>query len=206
MIGPGTLPGRSAGRQPAPLAALIDMDGTLCDCAGALAKGLALLRGPGEDPLSELSIQPPEYIAERRRLIMRTPGFWRNLRPLPLGFQLIDILRTSGFEPYILTKGPSDHSLAWMEKVDWCRHYVPGIRVIVTEDKRLVRGTVLVEDWPPYIEEWLQAHSNATVIVPAQPWNSNVEELFPDRCVRFDGQDHEMIRRRLANARTAAGE
>jgi hypothetical protein len=120
------------------------------------------------------------------------------LRPLPIGFQLIDILKSLGFDLYILTKGPSEHSLAWMEKVDWCRHHVPDIPIVMTEDKRLIRGSVFVEDWPPYITEWLRASPDGIVIAPAQPWNVNVEELFPGKCIRYDGANEDVIWRRLA--------
>src|ERR1700683_2432626 len=165
--------------------ALVDMDGTLCDCSGAITRGLALLRGPLEDTREEETSEPSAHIAARRSLLMSVPGFWRSLQPLPLGFQLLAALHELGFNTYILTKGPREHSVAWMEKVDWCRQYVPHLPIVMTEDKGVVHGAVLVEDWPPYAAQWLRGCPHGLVIVPAQPWNTNIEDLLSPRAVRY---------------------
>ena len=185
--------------------ALVDLDETLCDYSGAIEKGLAALRSPHEDAADEESPDPPAYISARRRLITSVPGFWRNLRPLPLGFQIIKTLRDLGFDTHIVTKGPSDQPLAWMEKVEWCRQHVPQIPIVIAEDKGLVRGEVLVEDWPPYILRWLQACPWGLVIVPARPWNSDVEASFSGKSIRYDGTNLDMIRRRLRLIRANKG-
>lgn len=185
--------------------ALVDMDGTLCDCAAAIAKGFADLRGPHEDPRDEDADDPPNHITARRRLIMSVPGFWRNLRPLPFGFHILAVLRELGFKTYVFTKGPSDQSFGWMEKFDWCRHYIPHLPIIMAEDKRLVHGAVLVDDWPPYIAQWLRGCPTGLVIVPAQPWNINVEESFPTHSIRYDGTNLDMVRQRLGGALITAG-
>lgn len=185
--------------------ALVDMDGTLCDCAAAIAEGLANLRGPNEDSREEQNSELPAHIIARRRLIMSVPGFWRSLRPLPLGSQIVALLREIGFNTYVLTKGPRDQALAWTEKFEWCRDHVPDISVIVTEDKSLVPGTVFVEDWPPYFDQWLQRHPRGFVVVPAQPWNVNAEESFPGRTVRYDGTNSDAVRNAL-EALYACGE
>jgi 5'-nucleotidase len=38
-----------------------------------------------------------------------------------------------------------------MEKVEWCRQHLPGTSLAITEDKGVIAGDVLAEDWPPYI-------------------------------------------------------
>jgi len=184
--------------------ALVDMDGTICDCAAAITKGFAELRGPHEDPHDEEADEPSNHIIARRRLIMSVPGFWRNLRPLPLGFHVLEVLEELGFKTYVFTKGPSDQSLGWMEKFDWCRHYVPHLPIVMTEDKRLIHGAVLVDDWPPYIAQWLSGCPNGLVIVPAQPWNINIEACFPAQSIRYDGTNLNIVRRRLEEIRTTA--
>jgi 5'-nucleotidase len=180
--------------------ALVDMDGTLCDCSGALARELAALRAPSEGTKEDESSEPPAYIAARRRLIMSAPGFWRNLQPLQLGFEIVGLLQELGFTTYVLTKGPREHSVAWMEKVDWCRQYVPHLPIVITEDKGIVHGAVLVEDWPPYASQWLRACPQGLVIVPAQPWNANVDGLLSTKAIRYDGSNINAIRRRLETA------
>lgn len=181
--------------------ALVDLDGTLCDCAGAIAKALAEMRGPGEDPSLEESADPPAHIISRRRTIMSVPGFWRDLEPLPLGFQIIDALEEVGFQPHVLTKGPANQSLGWMEKVDWCRRYVPKLPIIMAEEKGLVFGKVLVDDWPAYIARWLCWQPDGLVIVPAQSWNVGIETAFPANAVRYDGTNLDHVRDRLGAVR-----
>jgi 5'-nucleotidase len=193
------------GRQSEAPVALVDMDGTLCDCSGAIARELAKIRGPHEDPREEESPDPPAHIAARRCLIMSLPGFWRNLQPLPLGFHIVELLSELGFETRVLTKGPKGHSLGWMEKFDWCRQYVPQMPVIMTEDKGLVHGAVFVEDWPPYIARWFRACPRGLVIAPAQPWNLDIEATFPARSIRYDGTNLEFVRERLETIRVTAG-
>ena len=188
----------SAAPAPAGLIALVDLDGTLCDCAGAIAKALAEMRGPEEDPRVEDSADPPAHIIARRRMIMSAPGFWRDLNPLPLGFEILDVLAEVGFQPHVLTKGPANQSLGWMEKFDWCRRYVPKLPVIMAEEKGLVFGRVLVDDWPAYIARWLCWQPRGLVIVPAQSWNADVEAGFPANAVRYDGTNLDAVRRRLA--------
>jgi hypothetical protein len=198
------LGGHERSMENAPIA-LVDMDGTLCDCAGAIAKGFAELRGPYEDARDEEKSDPPAHIVARRRLIMSVPGFWRNLERLPLGFHLVEVLRECGFQTHILTKGPSDQSLGWMEKFDWCRRHVPGIPIIMTEDKALVHGAVLVEDWPPYIARWLRTCPRGLVIVPAQPWNTGTVAPSSPRLIRYNGTKLDVVRKRLEEVRRTAG-
>ena len=193
----------SAAPAPAGPIALVDLDGTLCDCAGAIAKALAEVRGPEEDPRIEDSADPPAHIIARRRIIMSAPGFWRDLNPLPLGFEILDVLAEVGFQPHILTKGPANQSLGWMEKFDWCRRHVPKLPVIMAEEKGLVFGRVLVDDWPPYIARWLCWQPSGLVIVPAQSWNLDVEADFPANAVRYDGTNLDAVRRRLTAIRNA---
>jgi 5'-nucleotidase len=176
--------------------ALIDMDGTLCDCAGAIAEALAPLRSPGENGERERDDLAPHIVA-RRRLIMSVPGFWKNLQPLSIGFQIIDLLRGLRFDLHILTKGPAEQSAAWSEKVEWCRRHVPDIPVIIADRKSVVRGDVLVEDWPPYIEEWLATNPSGVVIVPAQPWNVRLAPSVAANALRCDGDNLGDVRRRL---------
>ncbi len=178
--------------------ALVDLDGTLCDCAGALARALFEIRGPAENARDENSADPLPHIVARRRMVMSTPGFWRSLDPLPLGFQLLDVLHQQGFQTHILTKGPANQPLAWMEKFDWCRRHVPHLPVIMTEDKGLIHGEVLVDDWPAYIARWLHWRPSGLVIVPAQPWNADIAARFPVNSIRYDGTNLDDVRGRLA--------
>lgn len=162
---------RAPARSDAPVA-LVDLDGTLADYHSAMERDLLKIRGPGCD--TAWHDGAPAYMIERKKLIQDQPGWWLGLAPLPLGMALLAMLGDVGFRQMILTKGPSKrNSAAWTEKVLWCRRHVPGVPVTVTEDKALVYGAVLVDDWPEYIAPWLAHRPRGLVLMPAQPWNAH---------------------------------
>ena len=174
--------------------ALIDLGDTLCDCTSALTSGMARLRASGEDMADWGLKSLPPHLEARRQKVMATPGFWRDLAPLPLGFELMRLLQAEGFGVHIVTKGPYDVPQAWADKVAWCRRHVPKVPVVVTDDKALVYGHVLVEDWLPYLARWQQRWSGLA-IVPAQPWN--VHATLDARVIRYDGRNRDEVQAAL---------
>ena len=182
----------------APLA-LVDLGDTLCDCSGALHEGLARLRGPGERAEDEHRHPLAPHLEARRELVMAAPGFWACLPPLPLGMELLQLLRDEGFVVHVVTKGPRQSCAAWADKVAWCRQHLPGVSVVVTDDKALVHGDVLVDDWLPYVERWQRRNGGGLAIVPAHPWNTNAV-AWP-RCVRYDGRNRPELRAALRACR-----
>jgi len=182
--------------------ALVDMDGTLCDFDGAMQSGLESLRGPDEDPrLSDLMYEDIPYIKARRKLIKSQPGFWRNLKPFKLGFDILEELDHLKFSTFILTKGPKHVDAAWTEKKEWCRQHVPHLPIIMSEDKGLVYGKVLVDDWPLYIDRWLERRPRGLVIAPAHTHNVGIEEKYPNNVIRYDGSNMDQVRLRLVKIR-----
>src|SRR3990167_8256768 len=136
------------------LVALLDMDGTLADYDGAMKRELAKLASPDENPF-EHGDNLPDWIEARRTVVSRVPGFWRNLEKLEVGFEIVHLLEAAGFSLQVLTKGPSSKSLAWAEKLEWCREHIPQAGVTITEDKSRTWGKILVDDWTPYFMKWL---------------------------------------------------
>ena len=180
--------------------ALIDLGDTLCECTPAVRAGLAALRQPGERESEEGLIPLPDYLESRRRQVMSAPGFWLNLEPRRSGFELLELLRESGFLVYVLTKGPTSPPHVWADKVAWCRAHLPDVPVIVTDDKARVHGDVLVDDWLPYVERWQRQWPDGLAIVPEQPWNMHAA-LGP-RCIRDAGTNRDAV---IAALRTCAG-
>lgn len=165
--------------------ALVDMDNTLCDYSSALNRDMALLRAPQEETtLSSYAKSVAPHLKAREELIRRQPGWWLGLEPLKAGFQILRELQRLKFDIHILTKGPWRSSNAWTEKVEWCRKHVPGIPLTITQEKSLVYGRILVDDWLPYAEPWLQVRPRGLVVMPAQPWNAGVKDK---RILRFSG-------------------
>ncbi len=153
------------------------MDGTIADFDGAMQAGLAALRSPHE-PEPDLVDGWKEglpWLAARRQLIKNQVGFWRNLPVIEDGMLTLRLIERLGFETHILTKGPYKTTSAWTEKVEWCRHYLPETPVTVTEDKGLVYGRVLFDDWPSYIQRWLEWRPRGLVLMLDQPWNQGFE-------------------------------
>lgn len=194
-------------RPDAPVA-LVDLGDTLCDCTPALRAHLVHLRQPGELESDEALVPLPPYLESRRRQVMSSPGFWRELAPRARGFELLGLLRDQGFQLHVVTKGPYDAPQVWADKVAWCRTYLPDLQVTVTDDKARVHGHVLVDDWLPYVDRWQRQWPAGLVIVPAQPWNLQAT-VGPHR-IRDDGTNRHAIAaalrrcRELATARTDA--
>lgn len=160
--------------KPHELIALIDMDGTVADFDGQMKADLATLASPadGEVPISPDDTRDPPWLAARKRLIKSVPGWWENLPVYEPGRQIVQALTGLGFSLMVLTKGPFKAPHAWAEKVAWCRKNLPEVPITITEDKGLVYGKVLVDDWPAYGIRWLEWRPRGLLIVPAHPWNT----------------------------------
>jgi hypothetical protein len=177
--------------------ALIDLDGTAADYDASMRRELERLRAPDEPPLGERSDDEPPHVEARRKLIQRMPGFWRGLPRLAPGFQIIDELRQIGFRLHVLTKGPLSSPNAWTEKVEWCREHLPDADVTISQDKALVYGRVLVDDYPPYFLPWLKHRPRGLVVCVAHPWNEGVEH---PNVIRYTGDNLPTVRARLERA------
>lgn len=180
--------------KPEPIA-LVDMDGTLCDFDGAMKLALEELRSPSDPEvvLDGPSDNDPPWLEARKDLIRNQSGFWSNLNEIPTGFKILELLEALDFKIHILTKGPRSSLNAWSEKVQWVQEHVSQYEgICIVQDKGLVYGKVLVDDWPPYIDRWLKWRPRGTVIVPPQPWNVGVvkatwQESSEARILRTDG-------------------
>lgn len=181
--------------------ALFDLDGTMADFDGALRKELEAIAGPNDPPIpvmfgdSELP-----WMKARRRLVKAKPGFWRNLPRLELGFHILDIAKSLGFSNYVLSKGPTSLSSAWTEKHEWCQKHVPGLPVFLADQKDMVYGKVLVDDWPDYFLPWLKRRPRGLVVSVAHPWNQDVKH---PRMIRYDGKNREEVLQRMWEVREA---
>lgn len=184
--------------------ALFDMDSTLCDFDGAMRRDLLRLASPEDIRLSlvatnggtnsSLFDERLPHIEARRDFIKRQPGWWLKLERLQHGFDLLQVCKDIGFNIHVLTKGPYKTTPAWGEKAQWCREHLPGVPVTISEDKGLVYGRVLVDDWPQYFTRWLEWRPRGLVIVPAHPWNADV--VHPN-VIRYDGVNKDQVRKAL---------
>lgn len=168
------------------LIALVDLDGTLADYNEALERDLEAIRSPHEPVIDydrEYGKKTP-YMKERIRIIRSQPGWWLNLKPIQKGFDILEELKKFGFTFHVLTKAPHSVPTAWTEKVQWCQEHLPNVDITISQDKSLVYGKILVDDWPPYADAWLEHRPRGLLIMPAQRWN---EGYSHPNCVRYDG-------------------
>lgn len=177
--------------------ALFDLDGTLADFDFAMETKLMSLANNIEIPYFQEQDNEPTYMKMRRRLIKKTPGFWRELPKFSLGFQVLEEVNKLNFDIMILSKGPRNNPTAWAEKIEWCHANLPmdemDIKITLTEDKGLVYGKVLVDDWIPYVERWLEWRPRGLVIMPAHDRNKDFRH---PNVVRYDGTNlNEVIER-----------
>jgi len=186
--------------------ALVDLDSTVADYDKALREAMRSIEAPNEPSYADRYTggTEPAYIEARRKLIQQKPGFWRNLEKIPLGFQVVDELRKTGFMLHVLTKGPQKNGAAWGEKLDWSREHLPDATVTVTGDKSIVYGRVLFDDFPPYFLAWLANRPRGLVVCVAHAWNEGFKkggaEAHPN-VIRYDGTDVIELREALRRAR-----
>ena len=161
--------------------ALVDMDGTLCDYEGSLKKELSkCLSQDGVD----IWDKKYKYL---RDTIKRVPGFWKNMSIISNGWTVKAMLEMNGFDLHILTKGPHNNPEAWKEKLEWCRKNLGDVSVTITENKSLVYGRILFDDYPDYCESWLKHRPRGLVLMPAHSYNEGFDEEYPDQVVRVTG-------------------
>lgn len=164
--------------------ALIDMDGTLCNYNSAMLKQLNnLLHGFVEYEIDSWDDEKYDKLVD---LIKKQSGFWRTLPKIELGFKAVELLKDYGFDLHILTKGPYKTTSAWSEKVEWVREHLPSTPITITEDKGLVYGDVLVDDWIPYCEAWLKFRPRGLLLMPAHKYNEGFDLKYPDNVLRFN--------------------
>lgn len=159
--------------------ALVDMDGTLCDYEGTLNSKMQEVLG------EKVETWDPKY-KRLVDLIKSHPGFWYDLPPIQFGMDLVKYFQKTDWEVHILTKGPYHATSAWSEKVEWCRHFLPGTPVTITENKSLVYGRILFDDWPVYCRSWLKWRPRGLVIMPRYDYNKEFEREHPGSVIRAE--------------------
>jgi len=93
---------------------------------------------------------PPEYRARIEALTLR-PGFFLNLEPLPGAIEALRTLLALGFDVRICTSPKKIFDNCVAEKFAWLKKHLGEEfveRIVLTRDKTLVQGDILVDDKP----------------------------------------------------------
>lgn len=180
---------------------LWDMDGSLADYEAALIRDLNLLRSPQEVQVERgnlWDLEKFDHIRERMHLIKNQPGWWLNLAPILKGFAVFSIAKEIGFRNQILTKGPHNRSRAWAEKVEWCAKHLSEADICIVSknggesvpQKSGVYGKVLYDDYPDYVQGWLEHRPRGLAIMPVRKGVELKHSVYAHpNVIKWDGQD-----------------
>ena len=140
-----------------PWIVLVDMDGTIADF-DARAFDLMATRHP-EVPLPQWDErQYPlanslQNAAHRQllRALFKEPGFFSEMKPIEGAVVALREMVANGYEVRLCSSPLANSPRCVMEKVEWVIAHL-GIewvdRLILTRDKTLVRGDILIDDAP----------------------------------------------------------
>lgn len=137
---------------------LCDMDGVLADWDAAwdkalLAKGVRALGIPLSAHRKEFNLYSG-LTAEQRFVvdeIMQSPGFYRHLALIEGAKQALREMLDAGYDVRIVTSPWNSNPTCASDKVAWVMEHLGkswGQRLIITNDKTLVRGDWLIDDKP----------------------------------------------------------
>lgn len=191
---------------------LFDMDGTLADYNGGVCEDLLFMVPDNYKEIVRENwgnthvLEDMEWMKQCIKVIKKQPGWWKNLKRHEPGWKVHDIAQELDFDIQILTKGPWGNSTAWSEKVEWVWDHFNGPRNsppihivsgsnVETEAKSGVYGKVLVEDYIPYLEPWLEKRPRGLGILIDSAGNRGWKH---ERCVRFTGDNEDEIKERLS--------
>lgn len=137
---------------------LVDMDDVVAEWGAGYDQlldehGEAAAEIPRRRDRTSWDLRTGRTAAEKQIIerIMREPGFYRFLRPVPGARTALRQIREEGYDirfvsaPYISNPTCASDKIAWIARY-YGSHWAQ--RVILTTDKTLVRGDVLIDDRP----------------------------------------------------------
>jgi 5'-nucleotidase len=136
---------------------LIDMDGVLADFDGEFIKRWRE-RYPDQFhiPMQERTLfyvkdQYPQHLQPQVMEILLEPGFFREMMPIEGAREALIEMNALRLEVFLCTSPFSPYQNCVLEKYQWVDNYLGPDwvnRIILTKDKTLVRGDILIDDKP----------------------------------------------------------
>lgn len=136
---------------------LIDLDGVLADFEQGFyeawqARGHAHKAIPLEDRRCfYIKDDYPRHLRKEVEAIYTAPGFYRNLPPIAGAIKSINGLLALGHDVRICTSPLNAYRHCVLEKYEWVENHLGSefiARMVVTKDKTLVHGDILIDDKP----------------------------------------------------------
>lgn len=173
---------------------LIDQDGVLAD----FERGFhAAWKATGHEPIPLHERQTfyvrddfPVHLRQEVEAVYLSPGFFRELPPIEGAIDALFELLESGHDVRICTSPLNQYRHCLPEKYEWIERHLGSdfvSRIIVTKDKTLIHGDVLIDD-NPKVAGLRTAHwkhiifdqpYNRHVDGPRMTWKNWREILFP---------------------------
>ena len=180
---------------------LFDMDGSVANYEGQLRNDICKLVGEADlkrfDELGMWQADELEPFKSLIRLIKKQPCWWRSLPVLRNGMLIYKLSESIGFKNHILTKGPKRFPRAWKEKVEWCQeHFGELVDIHISSNKAIVYGKFLYDDFPDYMDRWLNARPRGLGIMPVNQTN---KDFSHPRCIKWDGYNYDEVKTALEN-------
>lgn len=156
-----------------PLRILVDMDGVLCDLVGKW------FRAYNDEYKDEVTLDrmhvwgPHRYAREGKKIYkyLGSPGFFRDLEPLPGAIDGMRQLVRDGHDVVIVTAAKRGQR----DKLDWVYEHLPFLppdNVIFAHRKELVRGDIMFDDAPHHLQNFAQFGGQPVAM--AYPYNSSI--------------------------------
>lgn len=136
---------------------LVDMDNTLVDFdAGLLSVWRKKYPKELFVPIEErTTFHPhkdyPEILQQKVQDVCHSEGFVRNLPPTPGGIEAVRAMLDMGHDVRFCTSHLLTYDYSVLEKFQWIEKYFDASftdRIILTRDKTLIRGDILIDDKP----------------------------------------------------------
>ena len=136
---------------------LVDMDDTIEQLLSAWLRRINERYGRSvryEDVYNwDIALAYPGLTWEQVYGVPLEPGFWRTVDPIPGAAEALQRLMAAGHEIYIVTATECDSVPEKMNELLF--RYFPFLtwrQVIITANKQLIRGDVLIDDGPHNLE------------------------------------------------------
>jgi 5'(3')-deoxyribonucleotidase len=103
---------------------------------------------------------------------LHRPQFWQDLLPYPGAVEFVRELHDKGHQVYMATQPFPSENCMWGKK-EWIENHLPFLppnRLIIIEDKYLLRGDMLVDDKPENLFRF-----EGLRVLFSQPWNQKLK-------------------------------
>lgn len=139
---------------------LIDMDGVLCDWNASFGQRI-LARAPHlnfpflKDNASwDLHAGLTPEASDVVREVMAESGFYADLTPIEGAREALIEMKEAGHTIFMVTSPFSANPTCASDKITWLNKYIGpgwGRCAVITDDKTIVRGDILIDDKPEII-------------------------------------------------------